>query len=270
MITIFSGFFLQSFSLIFILPVGGMIIGILCGSGVFYGLRLSNIKVEFKHYILSIFLAIVGFAGTYIVLYLVALSKSGGLLTVSEFVNNFVINRTSTFRVGGMISRPFRMGATYNWIKLIIEAIGFIIGGFVVGIFILGNKRYCDKCKKYMKDKRLYYVRADNPERIFNELKEALTTDGIINNYLAKCEKESKVEKRSARSDRLPYFDIGISFCQCCMDGFIVIRVMKRSGTTYNEEQKLRQLIRIESKIVERIVNRLKQKESSTPPSVAT
>src|SRR5437867_785954 len=67
-----TGYYVQSYTLLFLLPVGGGLAGAGCGAGVFAALLWTGRKSSAIHYRLGAVLGLLGFVGTYVVLYLSA------------------------------------------------------------------------------------------------------------------------------------------------------------------------------------------------------
>jgi predicted Zn finger-like uncharacterized protein len=164
-VVVFTGYHIHSFSLFFVIPIGGLFAGAFCGSGVLWGLHLTRRKPANLHRWASLTLGIIGFIGTYYGLYATTYVSSDMKINhkfeglhISNFVYkdtgkeiNFysylideVRNRQSTFIIGvgksgKQIPIPIGsvgLGSVYNFIKFGLEGIGFILGSFFSSIVL--------------------------------------------------------------------------------------------------------------------------------------
>ena len=165
-----TGFLVQSFTVFFVIPAGAFITGAGCASGIYLGLLWLNRKPEKIHNRLAAVLAMVGFVGTYLALYLTtyvtpdySINHSfkgvpiSAALSFLQYMQLDISSRASTFFLSvGHVHVP--VGGTegvqiepLNWISFAVEPIGYLLGGLWLAPQILGDKLYCESCNLYMK-----------------------------------------------------------------------------------------------------------------------
>jgi len=165
---IFGGIYLHTTTLFFVIPIGGIFAGILCGGGLFWGIHLTHLRSGIWHEIASIFLAVFGWIGIYYGLYETAYMSSdmeinhdfigvplrdfvstnvGRPVTFWDYLTYDVKNRQSSFWIvigskkSGSVPLPIGsagLGSLYNWFKFVLEGIGFVIGG-ISAIVVWGD-----------------------------------------------------------------------------------------------------------------------------------
>jgi hypothetical protein len=271
-----TGFYLHSFSLFFIFPVGGMIAGMGCGAGVYWGLLLSGTRAESNHHIIAVVFSLFGFFGVYYGLYATTyitpdmninhrfegshISKftyknSGEKVTFSAFLVDKVRSRSSSFFVGvGRRGRSipipvgsYGMGSTYNWMKFGFEGIGFLFGGFFVGTFLIGDKRHCERCHMYMKDKDMYAFDLEEIDRNIDELNTSLSSGEEFLEL-------TKSKQQSSDFFGVPYSSVNVSYCPSCYDGFLLVKVFENTSDRSDVEE-LRQTILVNSEFIRKIMS---------------
>jgi len=192
----FTGYYIHSFSLFFLIPFGALAAGALCSSGLFWGIRLTRRKAVTLHSFLALCLGALGLIGIYYGLYATAYVSSDmriNHLFEGEHISNFVYkdteeqvtfksyfidgirSRSTTFIIGIGQSRkmiPIPLGSVglpsvLNWIDFIIEVLGFILGSFFVRIFI------ADTYRDSMQDGILYRT-SSKLRKAFSKLKRML------------------------------------------------------------------------------------------------
>lgn len=72
----FTGYYLHSFSLFFVIPIGALLAGALCSSGLFLGLHFCRRKSVTFHNFIALCLGVIGFLGIYYGLYATAYVSS--------------------------------------------------------------------------------------------------------------------------------------------------------------------------------------------------
>lgn len=245
--------YIQSICVLFFVPVAAIIMGMACGIGVFWGVRVSNVKTGKKYYLLSGIMALLCFAGIYYAMYLVICAYYKTDMSFVSFMNEFILNAQSSLNSHGS-TISFNPGSNLNSLGLMIEAAGFLIGGLCAGLFMMSNTRYCEKCNTYMKNKSLFTICATNHEKLVDELNAAITSESGICEYIREKKPGSKSEKKLAIQNNASFFEVELSFCKKCFDGFIVVRRMEIGGNSYDEKTEARQLIAIPTEISNKLL----------------
>lgn len=228
-------------SLLFIFPMGGFLLGILCGSGIFLYLSLRNVKAAGKHYLAAALIAFTGFWGVNYLTYASAYINNGELnyKFQGEHISNYMYNNTeafsfsnyldfnfknaeSTFRYKSIeMVGPVNYGEGINKISFFLDALGFVLGGLGAGLLILKDKIYCDKCKKYLKEKNLYNFTFSDSDREITDLQTALQgTEEELDDFIS--QERPKVKKKPEA-----YISVNLTYCPCCNDGFIHLKFMQ-------------------------------------------
>lgn len=258
-------FSLHSLRLWFILPIGGLLVGALCGLGIFLYLKKAHIRASAKHYLASALIAFLGFwvihYFTYASTYIDEDGKVNNLFQgehISNFLNadfepigfgdyldiTFENTEVSFTRRSG---QSFNLGEGYNKTSFYFDMLGFAIGGLLIGPMVLGNKRYCEKCKKYMKEDKLYDINYSDWERESLEFHNAM--------HGTKEDFEKFIKKERVLSKTEPYFSVTLTHCPSCKDAFITLRFMQPKkdsygNITWEENKQYNQKIDMHNKMV--------------------
>jgi hypothetical protein len=253
-----SGFALQSFSLLFVLPVGAAFAGAGCGSGVFGVLLWQGKRPTRFHSALAAILGAVGFIGTYLADYLTTyvdknlnLNHSfagiplSAVMSFPDYLKMDVASRTSTFFINvghAMIplytDHGIALGAPINWVGFAMEAFGFVIGGILVGNVILGDRKYCELCRVYMKSKPIFRTLPEQYNAKVEVLNQVLAAGIELRNLAAK-ERGTKIGKKQ-------HIAFTMEYCPHCFDGYLLIKPMSPTRNGFEEIREHRQTIRLE------------------------
>lgn len=245
----------NSFNLWFIIPIGGGVVGALCGLGIFLYLKKMNIKASAKHFIASGLIAFIGFWSINYFTYASTYIDNGKVNNTfkGEHISNFMYNDTESFTFGNYLNYrfenaesvmtfiaiktgdPVKFGKGYNKTSFYISMLGFILGGLSIGLIVLGDKAYCDKCKKYMLERKLYdFTYSDWDDEVIG-LQNALQVTKEEFNIFVKRE-------RVMPSNPEPYIRVVLTHCPVCKDAFITLKFMQAkkdsSGKITWEENK--------------------------------
>ncbi len=247
------GISFHSFKLWFILPVGGLIEGSLCGIGIYVYLIKKELKAKLRHYFISALLGFIGFwlitffnyASTY-----VHNDEINNTFT-GEHISNYMYSQTEPFTFGNYLKYEFEnteteirhrgaklvdsknFGEGFNKASFYISMVGFMIGGMLIGLIMLGNKVYCEKCKKYMKSKKLYEFDISEWDYEVNALLDIINKPKEeIMNFFSKNRVLSPVVEA--------IIEVKLTYCDVCKDGFITLMYMQpktdSSGKVLYEE----------------------------------
>ena len=254
-----TGYLLQSFTVFFVIPAGAFIAGAGCASGIFLGLLWLNRKPEKIHYRLAGVLGVVGFVGTYLALYLTtyvtpdySINHSfkgvpiSAALSFLQYMQLDISSRASTFFVSvGHTHVP--VGGTegvqiepLNWISFAVEPVGYLLGALMLAPQILGSKLYCESCSLYMKTKVLFRANPEDASEKAGLLDGAVASSGYALKTLA--EQESKAYK----SNGGPWAEFAMEYCPRCFDGFVHVKAMRPTRSSYEEVMSARHSVRLD------------------------
>jgi len=276
----YTGLYLHSFSVFFIIPLGALVSGGLCGSGVYGILFLAGRKPTFVHHLVAVFLGACGFVGIYYGLYATAYvtpdmkinhmfqgehisnfvySDTGEPVTFASFIMDEVRSRTTTvlFRVGGgapSIVPRVGLGSTINWIDFGIEVIGFLLGS-TIGGGILSERKHCARCQRYMREWTLFSVILDNLPATVSALDNVLTSGVQYREFIKRVPSlVPPITEPHARFDMV--------YCPRCYEGFLLIRFMrKKSDGSFEEVENYRKTIALHADVVRQVIVREPAKE---------
>lgn len=217
LVTIYTGYDILHFTFFFIIPIGAVGVGYLCGFGYFKGLVKSNKYIKKRNYLVGLLLAIICIFGINYSMYSVTCldettqevvyslndkenhistyeMEGYGQLTFVNFTRFMIENTPITFthnsKSEGDICNP-----TLGWIFEIISYLGVIAGCLMVGI----NQKsmpYCHNCKSYKKEKEICKILKIDGSNLFEELDYSLKnpTELTIKDVLNKYKQIEKVK----------------------------------------------------------------------------
>ncbi len=262
-----TDFQLHSFTLWFVIPVGGVLVGMGASSGLFLGHLWANKPLAKKQYLVGALLGLLAFVGIYYVDYLTTYVSpekeinysfkgdpisdfeiDGQQITFGKYLDlqNSSSKQQFYFR-GRPVGESFETGAATNYFFFYFQLIVSALAGAVMGLVIIGNKRYCQNCKKYTKEKNLFRFDVDQYEKIVKELAGSIDDlpklRGIIKNTKLKDDKVNA------------FAQVDLDYCPNCHDSQLHIKVMKRdSNGSFEEVDKFRQTIRVKEIISKALI----------------
>jgi hypothetical protein len=263
-----SGYEIHSFNLWFIIPIGALLVGAGATAGMFYGHLRYNRVVSGRTYLIGLVMGVVALYGVYYVSYLttyitpdneINYSFNGDHISTYEidgeqitFGKYLEITRQSSshqfFFRGVPRGESYETGEGVNTFYFWLQLIGAALGGIGGGLVMLGDKKYCQKCKKYKKEKELFKFDVDEYEAVVGKLGEAITDIPKLN----KLSKETKLKDEKVNA----YAEVDLEYCPTCFDSYLLIKVMKlNSDSAFEEVQKFRQTIEVNSEIAEAIIS---------------
>lgn len=226
-ILFFTGFDLINFSLMFVVPVGAIITGYVCGFGFYKSLVRSHKKIVFKHHLLASLLALICmFSILYSEYYLTQVDLDGNAVYAlsGDHISNYevdgygqmtFINYTKFNIETSVVSfsrRARSLGevsnVTLNYIFFIVNIVG-LVGGFLAVGFSKSNAPYCDSCQKYKKVNQVRAFSKDKMNETIEQL-EALANDLKHDELIAFIEslpEDSNIEKA-------PHIALIIEYCE--------------------------------------------------------
>lgn len=256
-----TGFELHSFTFFFIIPIGALLVGAAAASGLFLGLLKDNKPVTKQHYILGLILGVVAFYGIYYVDYkttYVTENKEisytfegdpisyyeidGEQITFSKFLK--LSNGGSQFYFRGRpIGEEVDPGETANSFFFYLNVVAAALAGAVVGLTIVGDKKYCQKCKKYNKEKELFKFEVEKYEEVVNKLVNSIEKPSALKEIISTygMKKDAKVTA---------FAQVDLDYCPTCDDAKMHIKVLKLDGDNFQEVGKFRQTIPVSQVVV--------------------
>lgn len=232
------------FALFFIIPVGAIFIGYLCGYGFFKGLVLSNRKITGTHYFIGLLMAIICLAsiqyGTY---YLSCYNEEEqkieytldgthiseyeeedyGRLTFFNYTKYMIEKTPVSFSIRTTniteVSNPI-----FGWIVTIIDYLGLILGCLGCGSNMNDENDYCDRCKTYKKKKKIFDIPKPNGKAFFGDI-ESLN-DNLNMGILI----EEIVDKY--KDDRLKtgeYYECYLVYCESCRSASFKFKLYEKN-----------------------------------------
>lgn len=263
-----SGYELHSFNLWFIIPIGALLVGAGATSGLFYGHLRYNKPVSKNQYLLGLALGVTALFGVYYVSY-----QTTYITADNEINYSFKGDPISTYEINGepitfgkyleitrqssshqFFFRGVPRGESYdtgegvNTFYFWLQLIGAALGGIGVGLAMLGDKEYCQKCKKYKKEKELFKFDVDVYETILQNLAESIDDTVKLQSLI----KNTKLKEEKVKA----YASVELHYCPSCFDSTLQVKVMRiGSNSSFEEVQKLRQVFAISPEQSEAIVN---------------
>jgi hypothetical protein len=166
-----------------------------------------------------------------------------------DYLLRDIANRQTTFFVGSRrIHVPvgtFHMPSVYNWVHFGLEGMGFLVGGLMIGSLLVGDRRYCERCQRYMKDKLLFSILPDQFEDTVQRLNAALQSGHDL---------RALVETESATKIKEGHVQTTISYCPMCYEGFLLLKAMRKTTDGFEELKEHRQTIRVSGVVAREVV----------------
>lgn len=232
----FFSFDLSSFSLFFIIPVGGIAIGLFSCLGYYLGLLKNNKKVSSGLKWLGVLLALLCFVGIQYGFYYTAyldddmelnykmegdhvsefyIEDTGESLTFLNFTVEIINSRSMSFSYRSSNLLDVDGNKTVNWIFFGLDVIGILLGALAAKGMVLGSKKYCDSCSRYMKQKQLTKFSASDEETL--QMYKNIVT-------LAPQDLMSLTNKAIAQGEA--HYDVSMDWCETCNTGYLQLKYM--------------------------------------------
>lgn len=232
---------IQSFTLLFIFPIGWAIVGALGSSFLFGGKFLLNKRVEKRDYVFSAFLGIAAFFLVYYVDY-----QNTYITTDEKVITSFTLPTDSTpvsqyLTFGGYIDTlnehsqhnirykgadtkiDYDLGQWATTTYFYLYLLWALLWSVWLGLITWGVA-YCEKCKKYKKDKIFWPYDFDDSFTA----KEILESSEVIS-------KESLKKLRKHDSKNKLYFTVKVTYCPNCREGSGYLGQYKSSGGNWDD-----------------------------------
>jgi len=260
-----TGYELQSFHLWFIIPIGALFVGAGAVSGIYYGHLKSNKPIGKKEYLIGTVLGLLALFGIFYASYLTT------YVTPDKEINFwFKGDHISTYEIGGEqvtfskwlkltegsgkqqiffrgvpMGQGIETGETVGSLYFYLNFLGAAVGSFFT-LLILGSKRFCKKCKKYIKEKELFKFGVEEHDEIAAKLNASINDSKGLFSLIGR---KFEIGKANA------YLQVDLEYCPTCFDSDLVVKVMRKdSRGNFEEVQKLRQTLKLDSKIGEVIM----------------
>ena len=167
---------MHSLIFLFIIPFGGILLGMGGAGGFFFGRKLTNTKVRKIDYITAIILGLftffsvnyISYSTTYLfvddsneveITYYFSKPEEvytsvDQLMTFGDYIN--MTNSGSTYKISGRTKNRggFEIGKTATTILFYVQIISVLLGALMAKL-LLTDSRYCDRFKNYYKDRVL-------------------------------------------------------------------------------------------------------------------
>ncbi|MBP7176681.1 MAG: hypothetical protein KBA53_10795 [Thermoclostridium sp.] len=262
----FTSFDLSSFSLFFVVPVGAIVTGGLGTLGYYLGVLKTNIKITKAIKWTGIVIALVCFIlvqyGFYYTAYLdenmdlnfkmqgehislYAIGESDEPINFFTFTQEMVNSRVISFSRRGRQLFEVEGNKVVNWIFYLVDFLGVLLGAFFARFLVIGNKKYCDNCKRYMKQKDLLKFSVQDTERVIR--------------FKNITQMQPQEISALVHSDGIPvegeHYDIHLDWCKECNAGFIQLKYMEldsKNKPSHNEGKSIE--IPVDSKVTQAIL----------------
>lgn len=260
-----AGFEIHSLSFWFIIPAGGLLLGIGGAGGFFIGKRYTHSKFAKIDYLIAIILGLstflsvnyISYQNTYLSIDETTpedeivksqFSQPENYISMSEIVTFFdylnLINSSSTQQMSRGVE--LELGETSTTILFYIQFLGVILGSIVL-VLLFSDLKYCDNCKRYYSNKVLKSFNVEDFDKIAENLNKNLKDGSKIKNLIAEIkEKDTKADK---------FGNIEIDFCPKCHSGSIIIKffTVGKKGDT-DEVTDMRQEIMLNQTVIKDII----------------
>ncbi len=264
-----TGWEIHSLSILFIIPIGGILLGMGWASGLFLGRWLTSTKMTKMDIIVAIFLWLITFFGvnyiSYQTTYVSVDSENNisllsqfsqpedyaplaNLISFEEYMNMINSSSSSQFRFkGAKIGNEFETGATTTTILFYIQIIGVIIGSLGMW-WIFSDFKYCDNCKKYFKNKNFKNFDLSDFDSIVEEINKNLKNGVKLKKTIEKIKGRDLNEKT--------YGDIWVLYCPNCHEWYLVFKFFKILKDEIKEISEMKQQITLEKNVVLELIKK--------------
>ncbi|MCM8803618.1 MAG: hypothetical protein NC827_10015 [Candidatus Omnitrophica bacterium] len=151
---------LQSCALFFIIPIGGIYVGIGSASGLFYSYLRYNKLIKFKQFLIALVLGIATFYGIYYASYLTTYINgdhisnyeiNGERISFTKYLELEKSSAEIKLSFGNLVvPGGFETGKTYNTIMFYLQLLGSVFGSIGIGLyFLMEQQKRLEENKKY-------------------------------------------------------------------------------------------------------------------------
>jgi hypothetical protein len=258
------------------IPFGAFLLGALCAAGYFGGLFVSGRRTRPIHYIAAAVLGIVGYAGVNYAVYRTAHVDAELSVNhqfhgqhISEFFADgqrerftwpvFFV-REAQRRQPSLAGFTTVMQALPNPPRrslpltggqralLALEFVAFLAGAVLVGPLVMRDRDYCTLCRRYLKERDLFFVPLEGMEASISRLNEAINLDPDA--VLA-------LGRRAPATVRAAHVQVSLRHCLGCGSGFLLLRFIDQALLTgLNERRRDRQTVRLPGRFASDLAER--------------
>ena len=220
-------------TVLFIIPIGGILIGMIIGYGAKVGMTLDNQSCETWHK------TVVGICGVFSIIAAMYVDYATYYLTaegpnrffkgshVSEvfghdflkFIKTVYLNGSMTFRFKGGVELPVN-SETLAAIIFVLQFVGAAVGAVLILTTIKGKEK-CPVCDKYLKTKEV--------DRFFA----SMSVDQVAAEVSKELSEERFYTQHHLKAADYTY-SVRVHYCKDCRTGQVVI--MKRTKSGRNEQ----------------------------------
>jgi hypothetical protein len=261
----FTSFDVSTFSLFFIVPVGAMAIGALASLGYYIGILKSNKKISRSIRYIGYVFALVCFIAIQYGFYHTAYVGEDNVLNYKmkgEHISNYYMHdsdepmnfisfttesvnaRVISFSNSGRNSIDVEGVKVVNWIFFAIDFLGMLAGSLFTRLLMFGDKKYCDNCKKYMKNKKLSIFSTSDTEKL-NRLQSIA---------YANSEEIMALIQNDVTATNGDHYEFHLQWCPVCKHGYLQLKYMELDSNKKPNNKADKNIdIRVDSRIVQTI-----------------
>jgi len=253
------GIELQSFSILFIIPIGALIVGYLGSVGISVGHLISNKYAGRKMILVGAIIGVLTYMGIYYASYLTTYIAPNGeinywfngnpishKITFFRYLQIELSSAKHTFLLHGIPVGSYKTGKSVNTIGLVIQLLAAACGGIGGGVVA---KEYCQKCQKYKKERKLFMIGV-------NEYKMVIKSLPTLLNDVPKLKALMAQEQKSTQKYENGYFSLELQYCPDCFENTLYIKAMKRKpkSSSFEEVIKMRQTLNLSPELAKSIL----------------
>lgn len=152
-----TGWEIHSLNILFIIPIGGIILGIVGASGFFFGKKFANAKTSKLDYVIAIFLGLltffsvnyISYTNTYIsrdsgseasILY--QFSQPTDYVSLSTYMSfGEYMNEKTSSSANQLAGVEFETGETATTILFYVQILGVLFGSLMLALAIVNSKK---------------------------------------------------------------------------------------------------------------------------------
>lgn len=238
------GFNFFSFSILFIIPAGGIILGGISTFGYFYKIVRQGLKPNKNNYLISVIFILLSFGGFIYGEYQMAYVSSSNEMNYKfegEHISNFVFGESDEpvtllkyydYKINNSSLSIFSRGHVSNaidlepnkWVnvsKFFIQFVGLLIGGLCAGLLVTSGKTHCSLCKKaFLQEHKLLDVNDEMMESVTSEINQYIQNNN--GEGLTKYLTEQKAFCEDEASDTNVKYGLKFGHCPNCQQGYLI------------------------------------------------
>lgn len=259
------GFNFFSFSMLFIIPIGGIILGGIATFGYFYKIVRQGLKPKKNNYLISVIFILLSFSGFMYGEYQMAYVSSSNEINYKfegEHISNFVFgesdqpitllnyyeykfnNSSLSIFSGGHVSNAIDI-ETNKWVnvsKFLIQCVGLLIGGLSAGLLVTSGKTHCSSCNNaYLQEHKLLDVNDEMIELVVSEINQYIQNNN--GEGLTKYITEQKELCEDVASDTNVKYGVKFGHCPNCQQGYLIKSCYTQDKHGNFEEQEDKKIV---------------------------